>query len=103
MSDQLTSCTNLINRHFQLPETELGTDISSLPELEQALAALINNLLDQDMPRLLNAFYRIDLDEKIFKKIIASESPNQIGIALAREVIKRELEKVKTREKYRDA
>lgn len=101
MSDQLSSCKALIISHFQLPESELQKDYSSYEELETALAKLIDNLLSQDMPRLLNALYRIDLSEEKFKGIIASENPEEIGLSLAREIIKREIEKVKTREKYR--
>ncbi len=101
MSDSLTSCTALITKHFQLPDEELESHQSSEQELAQALSLIINNLLNQDMTRLMNAFYKIDIDEALFKKIITSEAPDQIGLTLAREVIKREMQKVKTREKYR--
>lgn len=102
MSESLASCTSLIIKHFQLPDEELAPFQSSNDELEKALAAIINNLLNQDMTRLMNAFYKIDLDETLFKKIITSEAPDQIGLTLAKEVIKREMQKVKTREKYRN-
>ena len=102
MSDSLTSCAALITKHFQLPEEELAPYQSSEQDLENALASIINNLLNQDMTRLLNAFYKIDLDESMFKKIISSEAPDQIGLTLAREVLKREMQKVITREKYRN-
>lgn len=102
MSDSLVSCASLITKHFQLPSEELESFQSSEQELEQALASIINNLLNQDLTRLMNAFYKIDLDEILFKKIITSEAPDQIGLTLAREVIKREMQKVKIREKYRN-
>lgn len=101
MSDSLKSCTALITKHFQLPDEELASS-SSTEELEQALASIINNLLNQDMSRLLNAFYKIDLDEARFKQILTTAAPDQIGLILAREVIAREMQKVKTREKYRN-
>lgn len=100
MRRPLSSCTALIIKHFQLPNEELAHCQSSEEELEQTLATIINNLLNQDLTRLMNAFYKIDLDEAVFKRIITSEVPDQIGLALAKEVIKREWQKVKTREKY---
>ncbi|SMD36420.1 hypothetical protein SAMN04488029_2890 [Reichenbachiella faecimaris] len=102
MSDSLASCTTLITKHFQLPDEELAPHQSSEQALEDALASIINNLINQDMTRLMNAFYKIDLDEVKFKKILTTAAPDQIGITLAREVIKREMQKVKTREQYRN-
>lgn len=102
MSDSLTSCTDLITKHFQLPDEELASFHTTEKDLEKALASIINNLLNQDMTRLMNAFYKIDLDENKFKEIITTAAPEQISQRLAREVIKREMQKVKTREKYRN-
>lgn len=102
MSSSISSCCALITKHFQLPEEELAIHQSSQQELEEALASIINNLLNQDMTRLMNAFYKIDLDEHLFKNILTETAPDQIAISLAREVVKRELQKVKTREKYRN-
>ncbi|MEP3387313.1 MAG: hypothetical protein ABJO02_03940 [Reichenbachiella sp.] len=102
MSTSISSCSALITKHFQLPEEELAAYQSSQQELEEALASIINNLLNQDMTRLMNAFYKIDLDEVKFKNILTTADPDQIAITLSREVVKRELQKVKTREKYKD-
>lgn len=102
MSSSVSSCSALITKHFQLPEEELAAHQSSEQSLVEALASIINNLLNQDMTRLLNAFYKIDLDEIKFKNILANTAPDQIAVTLAREVVKREMQKVKTREKYRN-
>ncbi|WP_422361685.1 hypothetical protein [Reichenbachiella sp.] len=102
MSTSVSSCSALITKHFQLPEEELASFQSSEQALEEALTSIINNLLNQDMTRLLNAFYKIDLDEVKFKKILSTTAPDQIAATLAREVVKREMQKVKTREKYRN-
>jgi len=102
MSESLTPCISLITKHFQLSTEELEPYQSSEQELEQALASIINNLLNQDMTRLMNAFYKIDLDETVFKKILSTEAPDQLALSLSREVIKREMQKVITREKYRN-
>lgn len=102
MSEDLSSCTSLIAKHFQLPDEELDHRITSESELELKLASIINSFLNQDMTRLLNAFYKIDLDEAVFRRILATEPSDNIGLTLAREVIKRELQKVKIRKKYRN-
>lgn len=102
MKRDLTLCTSLIEEHFQLTENELKLQNQDFDALEQKLAALINNLLNTDLPRLMNAFYRIDLDEEIFKQIMTQEPPDQINFSLAKAVIKREIMKVETRKKYRD-
>lgn len=103
MSESLSSCTLLINKHFQLDEEELAGCNASIEALEQSLAVIINNLINQDLSRLLNAFYKIDMDETVFKRILSSEAPDQISLTLAKEVIKRELQKVATREKYKSS
>ncbi|MEO9967552.1 MAG: hypothetical protein ABJF11_17275 [Reichenbachiella sp.] len=102
MSDTVSSCRTLIIKHFQLPEEELANSGSSIEELEQSLARIIQYLIDQDMPRLMNAFYKIDLDENVFKRILTTEPTDQMCKSLARAVIKRELQKIETREKYKD-
>ena len=100
MSEDLQICSSLIKSHFQLPENELQLQEQRLDELEHKLASIINNLLSNDMTRLMNAFYKIDLDEQIFKQIITNAAPDEIGLMLSREVIKREMKKVETRKKY---
>ena len=102
MSSSLIVCTELINKHFQLPSEELEPFQTSEEELLKGLSVVINNLMNQDMTRLLNAFYKIDIDEVEFKKIISTEAPDQIALSLAKEVFAREMQKVKTREKYRN-
>jgi hypothetical protein len=94
-------CLTLICQHFQLHESEWAPEISDMSGLEQKLAKVIGHLLNTDMDQLMAAFYKIDLDERVFKEIITKADPKEINILLARQVIKRELLKVKTREKYK--
>jgi len=101
MSKEIIVAVSLIQNHFSIDESELNLQDFSNAELEIKLSKIISSLLNQDMERLLHAFYRIDLNEKLFKKILTEEAPDKISLKLAQEVIKRELEKVKTREKYR--
>jgi len=101
MSKEIIVAVSLIQNHFSIDESELNLQDFSNAELEIKLSKIISSMLNQDMERLLHAFYRIDLNEKLFKKILTEEAPDKISLKLAQEVIKRELEKVKTREKYR--
>ncbi|MCV9387716.1 hypothetical protein [Reichenbachiella ulvae] len=102
MNQEVGKCVPLICQHFQLPENELALETSDFSELEHKLAIIIGRLLNSDMDRLMAAFYKIDLDEGKFKQIISTAPPADISILLAKEVIKRELLKVETREKYKD-
>jgi len=101
-SKEITYAVSLIKNHFAVDESELLMQKPSVQALEDKLSKMIATMLNQDMERLLHAFYRIDLDEQIFKKIITQEAPENISLKLAQEVIKREIEKVRTREKYRN-
>lgn len=101
MSKEIISAVSLIQIHFSIDKSELILQDFTATELEIKLSKIISSLLNQDMERLLHAFYRIDLNEELFKKILTEEAPDKISLKLAQEVIRRELEKVKTREKYR--
>ncbi|MGL1886688.1 MAG: hypothetical protein OCD76_09250 [Reichenbachiella sp.] len=101
MKEDINDCIPLITHHFELKEGDISTDIT-LFQLEQKLTQVIRYLLDKDMSRLMSAFYKIDLSEDLFKRIITTAPTDEISSLLAKEVIKRELKKVATRRKYRD-
>ena len=100
MSSELRDCNALIQLHFGLNETEFTTS-THLNELESALTKLIKHLLDHDFQRLLNAFYKIDISENKLSEILSSSPPDDLSKTLAKEVIQREMQKVKTRQKYK--
>lgn len=102
MDQEAGKCLPLICQHFQLTEDEFANQISGISDLELELAKIIGHLLNTDMDRLMAVFYKIDLDERIFKKIISTAAPEEINLLLARQVIHREMQKVKTREKYKN-
>ncbi len=100
MKSDLSDCTALIVQHFGLDTSELP-ESSPPDELETSLSRIISYLLDHDLNRLMNAFYRIDLNERTFKKILTEAPQDEISVLLAREVIAREMKKVETRKKYK--
>lgn len=92
----------LIGNHFSIPGSELLLSENTYESLEKRISSIVAHLLDRDMNRLLNSLYRIDVDELKFKKILTEESPENLSKKITQEIIKRELQKVKTREKYRN-
>lgn len=99
-NDDVQLTQSLINKDFAFDE-ELPESASTLEELKKQLIPLINQLLDRDMGRLMNALYRIDVNESKVKQVLVSEQPGEIAPKLADLIIDRQLQKVITRKKYR--
>ncbi|MEQ6120051.1 hypothetical protein [Reichenbachiella sp. MALMAid0571] len=98
---EVSQSIQLISNHFSIADQELTLEENTFDSLEKKLTSIVSYLLDKDMNRLLNSLYRIDLDESVFKKILTEEPPENLSRRIAGEIIKRELQKVKTREKYK--
>ena len=100
-SEKLIESVRLLNRHFEL------TDRNSLPvtlnmaEIRHQLERVIRWLLDNDMERLLQIMYRIDVSEKAFRQVLATSPPGDLSEEIAELVLKREWLKAETRLKYR--
>ncbi|GAB4245908.1 MAG: hypothetical protein Tsb0034_24610 [Ekhidna sp.] len=99
----------LAKESYQLVRKDLGLEEeiqfegfdNAFDRLLIFLTKQINELLDHDFNRLLNALYRIDIPENQVKCLLESTPPNEIAAALAAAVIEREKQKVLTRLKYR--
>lgn len=89
-----------IVRDFEVLPAEVPSG-STLGEIKEKLTIIISHLLERDFNRLLNVFYRIDLDEKKVGAVLSLATPDQIAGQLAELVIERELKKAETRLKYR--
>jgi hypothetical protein len=99
--EEVWECLQLICDHFSIPDSELSLSEYRYHILEENLTSILDRLLNSDMNRLLNSLYRIDVDELVFKKILATEPPENLSRRIAQEIIKRESLKVKTRAKYK--
>lgn len=88
----------LIKKDFLLGELP---EVGGFDELKTHLTALINELLDKDLNKLLLALYRIDIREEKIKNILAHAPADEMAPQIAELIIKRELQKVKTREQYK--
>ena len=65
--------------------------------LEQEILFLIEN----DMPKLIQLLYRIDISEKNTQKAFTGNSAQEIARNIAVLIFNRELQKIETRKKYK--
>ena len=66
-------------------------------ELQQKLAAEINNLILHDFSKLVRILYRLDINEQRLKKILQENSGADAGDLIAGMMIEREIQKLKSR------
>lgn len=93
----------LLQKHLQVEPGEplheaLSNTGHQLSELKKLLTKQIAFLLDRQFERLLQAMYRIDINEQEFRAVLTGEAP--VAEALAELVLQRELKKVETRRLY---
>lgn len=92
----------LLQKHLQVqqgePLYEALPDTAGLTELKKILTSQISFLLDRQFERLLQAMYRIDVNEQEFRAVLVGDAP--VAEALAELVLQRELKKVETRRLY---
>ena len=70
------------------------------PEILLKLAAFVKELLQTDMHRLLQALYRLDVDERKVKNALQQNSVDEVAAALAQLIFDREMQRVITRQRY---
>ncbi len=81
-----------------LPDNNI---LHSLDELKKYLAEKITEMLDRNYEKLLNALYRIDVNEKKLHDLFSGKNREYIPEALADLIIERQMEKILWRKKYR--
>ena len=77
-------------------------DNYNLDDLKQALFYRIRELLDKNVERLLSILYRVDLSQNRLDEIFQNSSKEEIAEKIAEAVIERQLQKIKTREYYKN-
>ena len=80
-------------------------DLESKPELSEEdllmiLADRISQMLDSEAELLFSTLYRLDVYESKINQVIASDEDTALG--LARLVIERQKQKIRTKQEYRD-
>ncbi len=97
MSKALVISQQLIQQYFGVPVED------SLREYEEVLSRLeqqIQYLLNDDFQTLLNALYRIDVDEEKFRSALELSSPGEVARNVGKLILDRIILKAETRLKY---
>ena len=88
----------------QLQLLELDSDQKSDAEQFAILVGFIDDLIRNDFTRLVNILYRVDVSESKLKQRLSENTDYTVPAAetIARLLIEREEEKMKSRAKYRN-
>lgn len=106
-NDNLEETVSILSEQFDIRERGfisgiINTDKNlAMNELNNILADKIKDLILNNFEKLSNIFYRIDIDSEKVNNIFSSFKPADIPLELARLIIERQIEKVKTRNLYR--
>lgn len=85
---------------FNFEITFKGEKESPYQELYQQILPLIDELLNDDSPKLMAMLYRIDLDEEFLNRKLKESSHADTDEVITDLIIKRELQKVIIRDIY---
>lgn len=75
-------------------------NISPYQELFQQILPLVDEMLNEDYPKLLSILYRIDIDEEFINRKLKETSNADTDEVITDLIIKRELQKVIIKEIY---
>jgi len=90
--------TQLIAKDLQLNLSEM--EFPDEDVLRDFLRKQIGYLMDKEFNKLINIFYRLDIDEKKVKEVLTLASPESIVDELVSLVLEREKLKIYYRQKY---
>lgn len=82
-------------------DLEKETGLALTNNFREELAAYINQLINNDFEKLVFLLYRIDIKESTIKQLLALPSSNNAGEIIADAIIKRQSEKVISRQQYK--
>jgi len=74
--------------------------IADLAVKRQVLADHINRLIESDFNRLVQALYRLDIDEHKLRRLLSAEPRTDAGILIADMILERQAQKQKSRELF---
>ncbi len=72
----------------------------SIEETEAALAAKINDLIQNDFPQLISLLYRIDVNETKLRHFLREHPEEEGAKIIAGLIIERQQQKIKTRQLF---
>ena len=91
---------NLVSAINDSLEIELRKDISA-DQLKDMLTGYVNDLIDRNFNKLVNILYRIDVNEFKLRQML-NENPGEAGRIIAELIIERQLQKITSRENFRN-
>lgn len=105
---EITSLSrNLLEATLRQAEKDLGMEPMQLPpgditdqmrvQVWEHICTAVSQLVNQKPGQLKQAFYRVDLNERLFREALASSDPVELLTGL---VLKRSLQKVVMRKHY---
>lgn len=95
------------NQHTELiPAINESLDLNipghaTIAELESVLADQINSLINTHFEKLVYYLYRIDVNEQKMRNVLDGTRNTDAGLIIARMIIDRQLEKIKSRQETR--
>ncbi|HLP37152.1 hypothetical protein [Lacibacter sp.] len=97
MSDPNKDIIPLLNKELSL---ELSEKLA-MDELELQLTNHINHLINTDFEKLVYYLYRIDVNESKMKQLLQQQGGQNAAQLIARLIIDRQLQKIKSRAEHR--
>lgn len=70
-------------------------------ELVRILGVRINELITQDMPKLISILYRIDVDENKLRQMLRQHKDSDGAMVIAHMVVERQKQKQRSREMFK--
>jgi hypothetical protein len=86
-----------LNKSFDL---ELPEKIS-LDEVKKQLSIYINQLIESDFQKLVSLLYRVDINEAKLKYLLQENRGENAGNIIAEMIMERQLQKIQSRQQYR--
>lgn len=74
----------------------------SAGELREKLIEFINHLIQKDFEKLVSILYRVDVNEKKLKTLLKASPGTDAAVLIADLILERELQKIKTRNTYKN-
>ncbi|MEP6673876.1 MAG: hypothetical protein ABJA78_01930 [Ferruginibacter sp.] len=92
--------TEIIRDISTIMSVELPAAIS-FQQLEERLAAYINELIKRDFEKLVFILYRVDVFENKLKELLKLNADEDAGRTIAKLIIERQLQKIKSRQQFK--
>lgn len=96
MKDNIEILANQLQKDIQL---EIA-DRKSHNEIRNALVDHINYLINHDFEKLVFILYRIDVNEKKMKELLADQNGENAAMLITDLIIERQLQKIEGRKKF---